>query len=173
MNIDLTTTAEVHGINKCLLGNICIDGERVRWGRYGYRHSATAFGITECGGTRHSALNALLKALHTRKNDMPASKDRVKFRIMASMFSGNPHSLVSLLSNTLGIDYAACSALHEQAKTFGYVEIICRPSQFARFLIHRNRLGFPNGFKELEAELFVPEPPKLVQKPMDVSRNPA
>lgn len=51
----------------------------------------------------------------------------------------------------------------------GKVIIICRPSQFARFLIYRNDEGGRNGFKELE--------PKLVGVPdsreFDVSKNPS
>jgi hypothetical protein len=49
--------------------------------------------------------------------------------------------------------------------------IVCRPSQFARFLIYRNELGGQNMFKELEPRLFVPEPAK--PQPLDVSLNPA
>lgn len=32
--------------------------------------------------------------------------------------------------------------------------VVCRPSQFARFLIFRNQLGMRNGFKELNPVLF-------------------
>jgi len=49
------------------------------------------------------------------------------------------------------------------------VTVVCRPSQFARFLIYRNDNGGKNSFKELRAELFTPEPtPDII----DVSRNP-
>lgn len=49
------------------------------------------------------------------------------------------------------------------------ITIICRPSQFARFLIYRNELGLENGFKILKPELFTPE---AETKTLDVSGNP-
>jgi hypothetical protein len=49
------------------------------------------------------------------------------------------------------------------------VTVICRPSQFARFLVLRNSRGFSNDFKGLNAELFTPsDQPETV----DVSGNP-
>jgi hypothetical protein len=48
--------------------------------------------------------------------------------------------------------------------------MICRPSQFARFLIKRNELGGRNNFKELNAELVMPPDHISV---VDVSKRPA
>lgn len=44
--------------------------------------------------------------------------------------------------------------------------IICRPSQFARFLIYRNEEGGKNGFKILNAKL---KPSKVESAVIDVS----
>lgn len=49
-------------------------------------------------------------------------------------------------------------------------QIICRPSQFARWLIKRNTLGSNNRFQALAAELFLPAPTPQIY---DVSSNPA
>lgn len=43
---------------------------------------------------------------------------------------------------------------------YGGFFIVCRPSQFARFLIFRNEAGIKNGFMDLQATLYVPEPPR-------------
>lgn len=51
------------------------------------------------------------------------------------------------------------------------VEIICRPSQFARFLIYRGEAGGQNLIKALQPRLETPPPPKAL--PVDVSENPA
>lgn len=48
------------------------------------------------------------------------------------------------------------------------VTIVCRPSQFARFLIYRNNFGGRNSFKELNPRLVEPAEAKFV----DVSTNP-
>jgi hypothetical protein len=46
------------------------------------------------------------------------------------------------------------------AGTYDGFYIICRPSQFARFVIYRNEVGQKNGFMDLQAKLFTPEPKK-------------
>jgi hypothetical protein len=48
------------------------------------------------------------------------------------------------------------------------VEVICRPSQFGRFMILRNEYGDDNSVKDLQPELFRPAP---VKQPLDVSRR--
>ena len=58
-----------------------------------------------------------------------------------------------------------------KAQYFGSVEFVCRPSQFARFLIMRNEAGMKNGFKELYPKLI--EAPKPIRSPIDVSTNDA
>lgn len=50
------------------------------------------------------------------------------------------------------------------------ITVVCRPSQFARFLIYRNDNGGKNSFKDLSPLLFTPETAK---REIDVSGNPA
>lgn len=99
---------------------------------------------------------------------MAMSKDRVefildpttlKFRATYSRKESCPttvkdfSTIYELLETTLGIP---CGNGSQIIKRGIRVKIVCRPSQFARFLIKRNELGFVNGFIELEAVL-VPE----------------
>lgn len=46
------------------------------------------------------------------------------------------------------------------AGSYGGFYIICRPSQFARFMIYRNEAGQKNGFMDLQAKLYQPKPPR-------------
>lgn len=48
------------------------------------------------------------------------------------------------------------------------VQVICRPSQFARFIILRNEYGGNNSIKDLQPELFQPA---IVAEPLDVSKR--
>ena len=82
---------------------------------------------------------------------MAMSRDRVKFtipynRLMAG--SGSGEKLRQLLIEVFNVRIPA--------NQYGPVEITCRPSQFARFLILRNDRGLLNGFKELNPKLFTP-----------------
>jgi hypothetical protein len=52
------------------------------------------------------------------------------------------------------------------------IEITCRPSQFARFLIYREQRGGQNLFKELGARL-APAAESDTPKKIDVSKVPA
>lgn len=91
---------------------------------------------------------------------MSMSRDRVRFNLA-------PY----------GADQPTRDAFH---KAFGapfpfrsageIVTIVCRPSQFARFMIYRNDFGGRNSFKELAPVLFTPEAQK---SEIDVSGNPA
>lgn len=111
---------------------------------------------------------------------MAMSKDRVRFTLSYShLKKQSGHSRVTGVSMTWVLDrvfgppegyscwqkYVSC--LHFDSE----VVVICRPSQFARFLIERNNRGFHNDFKSLRPELFCPDrmEPRLVQ---DVSCNP-
>lgn len=98
------------------------------------------------------------------------SKDRVRFKLKEYYFThGTTHAL---LHDAFGIYGPAFQDAKRQAKRYGHVEIICRPSQFARFIILREKHGFQNMFKELEADLFVPAE-VIKQEPIDTSSNPA
>lgn len=95
------------------------------------------------------------------------SKDRVHF-YFPGQFATNEAAAVQ--------DEAAAKAFrmlpsHVKGARQKRLEIICRPSQFARFLIYRNVMGGVNDFKNLDARLVTPEPPP--EQPVDVSKNPA
>lgn len=95
---------------------------------------------------------------------MSMSKDRIHF-----FFPGTGYA------STQPQDEAAAKAFrmpvsHARAARQRGLEIICRPSQFARFLIYRNEMGGANDFKGLQARLVTPASQPEV---CDVSKNPA
>lgn len=113
------------------------------------------------------------------------SHDRVRFFLSAHRIECNQAKFDELLdyafdtSSDCVISISAAvdlSKIHwdEPARPGGPqwcegVVIVCRPSQFARFLIRRNELGLNNGFKELHPHLFVP---KIQQRAfLDVSKR--
>lgn len=97
------------------------------------------------------------------------SKDRVKFTMRGYYFETDKARI--LLGNALGVNAGQFDVMRRMAQdSMEGVEIICRPSQFARFLIMREAAGFQNMFKELKAEL-IPAPTPTIQ-PVDVSGNP-
>jgi hypothetical protein len=96
---------------------------------------------------------------------MSMSKDRVRFTIPAYSMTSRGDGYRALLSEVFGHSFAGQFIQHED------ITIICRPSQFARFLIKRNEMGMQNGFKELKPELFTP-PEEKKQLVFDVSKNP-
>lgn len=98
------------------------------------------------------------------------SKDRVRFTIPANkmFFSSREFDgYKTLCKQVFGLELPS-GATHFNND----VTIICRPSQFARFLIIRNEMGLQNSFKELKPELFTPKPEPTVMV-FDVSKNPA
>jgi hypothetical protein len=97
------------------------------------------------------------------------SKDRVKFVLPAYYFE-YVDKIRALLTGALGVTPDQYVRMRDTAQINGMVEVICRPSQFARFLIMREKAGYQNMFKELKAELIVPVPP--VVQPIDLSTNP-
>lgn len=96
------------------------------------------------------------------------SKDRVRFKIQSDriLCGSSAAATTRALEEALGI-HVAC--LHEQARNICTLTFICRPSQFARFLILRDHYGGKNGFKELSPELFIP---RKVVDPFDATKNP-
>ncbi len=99
---------------------------------------------------------------------MTMSKDRVKFKISAGLLCGREREeYARLLQEVLGISRAStlCHANGGRDMT-----IICRPSQFARFIIERSNRGMRNGIQVLEATLFIPEEGLPIY---DVSNAPA
>lgn len=101
------------------------------------------------------------------------SKDRVRFqpalRVGSSYFASC--SRAELLCECFGLTLNKAEKIVSRHSSKGDIWIICRPSQFARFMIRRNELGWSNTFKELNAELFTPE--ESCEQVVDVSKNPA
>lgn len=97
------------------------------------------------------------------------SKDRVQFVLgghgeLRGNLGGLPVDLQAA-QKAFNLSMPTCFRIDRQLTT-----IICRPSQFARFLIYRNELGGKNTFQALEAKLLpVKEEPTVI----DVSKEPA
>ena len=91
---------------------------------------------------------------------MQQSKDRVKF------FVGNKYLQISkfydVLGRAFGLDEQTARKLANLQTTgchdkwYGGFWIVCRPDQFARFMIYRNDAEITNGFMDLKAELIEP-----------------
>jgi hypothetical protein len=105
---------------------------------------------------------------------MAMSKDRVEFTLKGYYFESRGSRRFAhgtqLLIDSLGINNEQANRIGLRAQnSIEGVRIRCRPSQFARFLIMREKAGFQNMFAELKAELIVVRPdPK---DPIDVSQN--
>jgi len=98
---------------------------------------------------------------------MAISKDRVRFNIPARYWDARFSEYVNLCQRAFG---------HTVRETYAHgITIVCRPSQFARFLIYRNnaiqsgKLPGCNTFAEFKPELFIPE---VEPCEIDVSKNP-
>lgn len=93
------------------------------------------------------------------------SKDRVRFTIpscrLEKKVSGD--RMRNIIQRAFGECLGRCK--------WSDVTIICRPSQFARFLIYGEEAGLQNMFAELKAEFFVPDDQK--ETVFDVSGNPS
>ncbi len=88
------------------------------------------------------------------------SHDRIRF-VIDDCYYNNPgkvNALRGVLEKAFTLGRSRSAQL--MSNDYGGFYIICRPSQFARFLIYRNDAGIKNGFIDLQAKLFVP-PPKL------------
>lgn len=91
---------------------------------------------------------------------MAQSKDRVEFTLRA--YDRDVEATMRGAARAFNIS-------EDYARTLLDKRIICRPSQFARFLIYREKEGACNSFKALSARLFTPE---TVPSPVDLSGNP-
>lgn len=105
---------------------------------------------------------------------MAMSTDRVSFVLPYSGYNYNYSRSESMTSGQRALVKAAIVAFSIPqpaviAAMNNGVKIICRPSQFARFLILRNDFGGSNDFKGLKAEL-IPAP---TAQTLDVSSRPA
>lgn len=92
-----------------------------------------------------------------RKPSGAPSRDRVRFHLGYQYLQNK--AIEAVLLNAFGIGPCDLTSLKGQSNGCGF-DIICRPSQFARFLIFRNAAGISNGFKDLQPALYVPEPPR-------------
>lgn len=106
---------------------------------------------------------------------MSMSKDRVRFTLSRAYFEedyGRKRGGImrEVLHEAFGVNGSELDGMARTVLDNTRVVIQCRPSQFARFLILREKAGFQNMFKELNAELIQPEPVPLI---WDYSRNPA
>lgn len=122
-------------------------------------------GLTITKGLMRAAIQQVQESTMARM-----SKDRVKFRLLAHYWE--KAGFRALLTDSLKINEEQQHTLFTRAAGSAqqYVEVVCRPSQFARFLILRDGTGMQNMFKELHAELFTP---LVVDAPVDISTNPA
>lgn len=93
------------------------------------------------------------------------SHDRVRLFISSGYFNTQPQRgcLRDVLKKAFDMDEGEILR-YMASEGYGGFYIVCRPSQFARFLIFRNAAGIKNGFIDLQATLYVPEPK---QSPFD------
>jgi hypothetical protein len=99
------------------------------------------------------------REMHTEyEASIKMSHDRVKFFIGKQYFGPK---LGEVLSQAFGYPESNKGSWTNRMRDYseGFY-LVCRPSQFARFMILRDAAGLVNGFKDLHAELFVPQPPK-------------
>ncbi|TIW53835.1 MAG: hypothetical protein E5V54_24035 [Mesorhizobium sp.] len=92
---------------------------------------------------------------------MTMSTDRVRFKL--SDVDKNHAANARAAQKAFGL---TCSEAYNAVRTEQVV--ICRPDQFARFLIWRSEEVDGNRFKQLEAELL---PPLHMDVTLDVTRN--
>ena len=90
------------------------------------------------------------------------SKDRVKFRF--SDTHNQKRENVHAAMRAFNIQGHIANSLFERAAL-----IVCRPSQFARFIVYRVEAGITiNRIAQMELELFTPG---VSEDPFDVSKN--
>ena len=86
---------------------------------------------------------------------MAMSKDRIKFWLGYTYLQN--HRIYGVLEQAFSMPRDETELRH-RSNSEGFW-IICRPSQFARFMFYRNQAGLKNGFLDLKTELFVPKCP--------------
>ncbi len=90
---------------------------------------------------------------------MAISKDRVRFTLASRYFQGNtsPNGMLKETCKTILLKAFCMTHSESEERMFNQAhgfEIICRPSQFARFIIFRHEMGnCINGVRDLEPEL--------------------
>lgn len=96
---------------------------------------------------------------------MAMSKDRVHFLLKDNQ--ANHEATARAAALAFGIPVS--TARHSLRSCHMPLKVVCRPSQFARFLIYRSREVSNNAYSQFEAELFLDNQSNIV----DVSGNPA
>ena len=99
-------------------------------------------------------------------HDAKMSRDRVHFTIPSNLLHKN--TIQACIEETLGLSNR--DNLRTMARNDEDLHIICRPSQFARFVVLRHvKYGEPNNMACLNMKLVLPPPES---KSYDVSRTP-
>ncbi len=115
----------------------------------------------------HTDPVTLVQNIHVEDKEMAMSKDRVRFYIGAKYYKeGNRAAMATVLRKAFDVDRVEANGLFDRSGEGFW--IVCRPSQFARFMVYRNDQGLPNGFMDLRAELFEPKP---AAKELDVGER--
>ena len=109
--------------------------------------------------------------LNQEENDMSMSKDRVEIFLGSQYIRGGSNrgedGYRKLAEACFGLSPSQFDQM-SQANPDGFT-IICRPSQFARFLIMRNEMGLTNDFKGLKPRLI---PEVRIPEVINVAKNP-
>ena len=93
---------------------------------------------------------------------MPMSKDRIEFTAYAH--KGSDRIVANAMVRAFGMTQGDALSAILKGKT-----IICRPSQFGRFIVYRIEEGVEvNQIKMLNPRIIQP-----IEAPIDVSKNPA
>lgn len=128
-------------------------------------HVGVQFTVSPRSGVSKWKIVSLVDPETRIRKDKPVSnnrmsKDRVRFFLGYQYYSNNNEILrmATVLGKAFGLDHVEAVKIM-QTYTDG-VWIVCRPSQFARFMIYRNEAAIKNGFMDLHAELFTAPPKK-------------
>ena len=100
---------------------------------------------------------------------MPTSKERVRFILTSNMLHKQGMNVVLSRAFNITVLTAETYLSYDPVHADKILTIICRPSQFARFLIYRSEADISNSFKAIKPELFIPEEEK--KSPLDVSTH--
>jgi len=95
------------------------------------------------------------------------SRDRIEFSIPFNRLTNTKYR--NLVKECFGLTEEEIPKYHSNSYKRKF-ELLCRPSQFARFIVLRNVQGMDNMVHELDAKLITPEPP--VKQPLPVWDRP-
>lgn len=110
---------------------------------------------------------------------MAMSKDLVEFTLRSYYFDAGlgPNRQEDrgnvLMNEAFGLLTDDIERIRTHAFRFGHVRLIVRQSQFTRFMIIGEQLGFPSQFKALNAKLITPKASSISNEPIDLSTKAA